>query len=72
MEQRLVAKAIQVLDTPQLRDHIWAREFLAMAHHRLGHRDQAREWLARSAAGYSSSVRAWAEDGAVGTRAFTT
>ena len=51
------AQAVARLDTPALRDNTWARAFLAMAHHRLGHADQAREWLTRAADEYAAGLR---------------
>src|SRR5207248_9121037 len=51
------AQAVARLDTPALRDNTWAKAFLAMAHHRLGHADQAREWLTRAADEYAAGLR---------------
>ena len=34
--------------SPVLRPSIWSCHFLALAHHKLGNRDQAREWFAKA------------------------
>jgi tetratricopeptide (TPR) repeat protein len=51
------AEAIRLLDTTEPRLDYWRLAVVAMAHHQLGHPDQAKEWLARSAKNYAGWVQ---------------
>ena len=55
--------AVRRLDGPGSRDKVWGAAVLAMAHHKLGHPDQARERLSWSARLVDDHLRAFLESG---------
>jgi len=60
-------QAVQRLETPELRGNVWSKAFLAMAHHRLGNAEEARDWLDKAAAVYNAGLRSRVDRPVTGT-----